>query len=132
MATGDKEHETNKKDALALFPFLLTDGLERRLERGDGVGRLDRLVPAERGVDELDNEEDAGVEPVLDAELDDDAHPDHQRHGLVELCCLFFGFGAGVFFFVVVAWRAGGEKKGRQFGWFCDEGWGPNGIWSRA
>jgi hypothetical protein len=33
----------------------------------------------------LDGQQDTGVQPVLQGELDDDGNPDHNGHGLVQL-----------------------------------------------
>lgn len=38
-------------------------------------------APAQRGVGELDAQQDAGIDPVLDGELDDDGQPNHDGHG---------------------------------------------------
>ncbi len=61
------------------------EGLEGGLEGSHGVAGLGRLVPAQRGVKELDTQQDAHVRPVLDGTLDDGSNPDHDGHGLVEL-----------------------------------------------
>ena len=61
------------------------DGLEGGLEGSNGVTGLGGLVVGEGGVHELDRQEDAHVGPGLNGGLDDDGHPDHEGHGLVQL-----------------------------------------------
>ena len=60
-------------------------GLEGGLERSDGVAGLGSLVVGKGGVQELDGQKDAHVGPGLDGGLNDDGHPDHEGHGLVQL-----------------------------------------------
>lgn len=65
--TRGEQHEVARNDAAGVDVVpdaVALDGrerLERGLERGDGVGGLDGLVPADGGVDELDGEEDGLV-----------------------------------------------------------------------
>ena len=68
--SGAEQHQVARNDqgGVHLLPLAVPLdrrlGLQRSLEGGDRVGSLDGLIPAERGVDELDGQQDDSVDPV--------------------------------------------------------------------
>ena len=86
----EKDSVTGHEDgAIEHLPLSVTLArrrrLEGRLEGRHGVTSLGGFVETDRRVGELNKQENAHVDPVLDSGFDDDSNPNHDRHGGPEL-----------------------------------------------